>query len=320
MTKFPLLKGCQAWLERADLPEPLPSQLAVGWSGGADSTALLLALAGSGYDVHAWHVDHAWHQNSREQSKQLAEQAALWGIPFSAIRLETAPDSNREAAARSGRYEAFSQLSREQGITALCLAHHRDDQAETVFMRMLQGAGVQGIRGMHKVRLRDGMKIFRPLLHLSRLELVTTLKNAGVTWLEDISNYDMTLWRNRLRRQVFPAMERCGIDPTELFLRWQRQAVTVSAEINSEIDHIQLHCDATGCSLPWREWESLPSMMRVYLLQRMMQRLFGQGTVAGRRHIILVEQWMQKGGFGGLDLSRSRIMRKDGRLYLTRKT
>lgn len=320
MTKFPLLKECQAWLAEADLPEPLPPQLAVGWSGGADSTALLLALAGSGYDVHAWHVDHAWHQHSREQSEQLAEQAALWGIPFSSLRLSEAPDSNREAAARSDRYEAFRQLSQEQGITALCLAHHRNDQAETVFMRMLQGAGVQGIRGMHKVRLRGEMKIFRPLLYRSRSELVTALKNAGVVWLEDASNSDMTLWRNRLRKQVFPVMERCGVDPTELFLRWQRQAVIISAEIESEIDQIHLQCDAINCSLPWREWEGLPSMMRVYLLQRMMQRLFGEGSVAGRRHILLVEQWMQQGGFGGLDLSRSRIMRKDGRLYLTRKT
>ncbi|MES0371150.1 MAG: tRNA lysidine(34) synthetase TilS [Mariprofundaceae bacterium] len=320
MTNFPLLKESQAWLDTGSLPEPLPSRLAVGWSGGADSTALLLALAGAGYDVHAWHVDHAWHQSSGEQSEQLAEQAALWGIPFSSVRLETSPGSNREAVARSGRYQAFHQLSQEQGLTALCLAHHRNDQAETVFMRMLQGAGVQGIRGMHQVRLRDGLKIFRPLLHLSRSELVTSLKNAEVTWLDDISNSDMTLWRNRLRKQVFPAMEASGIDPTELFLRWQRQAVIISAEINSEIDQIHLQCDATNCSLPWREWEGLPSTMRAYLLQRMMQRLFGEGSVAGRRHILLVEQWMQQGGFGGLDLSRSRIMRKDGRLYLKRKT
>ncbi|MDX8403939.1 MAG: tRNA lysidine(34) synthetase TilS [Mariprofundaceae bacterium] len=296
MTAFPSLKESRAWLDRASLPEPLPLQLAVGWSGGADSTALLLALAGSGYDVHAWHVDHAWHQDSMEQSEQLAKQAAAWGIAFSSVRMETSPSSNREAAARSGRYEAFSQLSQEQGLTALCLAHHKDDQAETVFMRMLQGAGVQGIRGMHQVRLRDGMKIFRPLLHLPRSEIHSALNHAGVTWLEDLSNHDMTLWRNRLRKQVFPVMEDCGMNPTELFLRWQKQAVAISDEIDSELDQFQLQCDATSCSLPWDEWKDLPSMMRVYLLQRMMQRLFGQGTVAGKRHIILVETWMQRGG------------------------
>ena len=71
--------------------------------------------------------------------------------------------------------------------------------------------------------------------------------------------------------------------------------------------------------MAWEEWQHLATPMRVYLLKRMMRKLFGAAAVPGRRHILLVESWMQHGGFGGLDLSRSRLMRKDGRLYLVRK-
>jgi tRNA(Ile)-lysidine synthase len=319
MTELPLLKECRAWLDTASLPEPLPLQLAVGWSGGADSTALLLALAGAGYDVHAWHVDHAWHEHSAEQSMQLARQATAWGVPFSSVRLTTAAGSNREAVARSGRYEAFGKLSREQGITALCLAHHRDDQAETVFMRMLQGAGVDGCQGMRSVREHGGLKIFRPFLHISCRELKASLRQAGVEWLEDASNRDITLWRNKIRHHLFPSMERYGTNPSELFLRWRQQARILSSVIEQGIRDVQLHVDDDCCSLPWDQWRLLAPPMRVKLMKKMMRTLFGEAAVPGRRHILLIENWMRQGGSGGLDLSRSRIMRKDGRLCLVRK-
>jgi tRNA(Ile)-lysidine synthase len=319
MSNAPLLEGCQAWLDSSDIPEPLPASVAVGWSGGADSTALLLALAGSGYSVQAWHVDHGWHENSAEESLQLARQAKAWEIPFHSVRLNDPLSANREAAAREGRYRAFSVLSREQGLSSICLAHHREDQAETVFMRLLQGSGVEGCQGMSPVRQHGELKIFRPFLHLSRSQLGVALQRSGVTWLEDASNSDISLWRNRLRNQTFPAMQRAGVDPTALFLRWQRQAVKIVSNIRSQVEHLQLDHNRERCWVAWDAWQHLAPPMRVYLLKRMMRKLFGEAAVPGRRHILLVESWMQHGGSGGLDLSRSRLMRKDGRLYLVRK-
>lgn len=319
MNSFPQLHQSHAWLDAAQLSEPLPRRLAVGWSGGADSTALLLALKSSAYEVHAWHVDHGWQPSSAKQAEQLAKQAEEWEIPFSSIRLEGAAESNREAEARLGRYEAFRTLSEQSGIRDVCLAHHRDDQAETVFMRMLQGAGVHGVCGMQLVRLRDGLRLFRPFLHLSRSEIVEALQSAGVNWLEDVSNSDTTLWRNRLRRRVFPAFVACGVDPVELFLRWQQQAADVVEQIDAALELVDFECSHSECSLSWQRWQRLTPLLRVYLLQQMMQRLFGEGVVAGRRHIELMNVWMEQGGRGGLDLSRSRLMRKDGRLCLLRK-
>jgi len=320
MSNVPLLEGCQTWLDGSDVSEPLPASIAVGWSGGADSTALLLTLAGAGYDVQAWHVDHGWHEKSAQESLQLARQAEAWEIPFHSARLNDSLSANREAAAREGRYRAFSALAREQGVSSLCLGHHREDQAETVFMRLLQGSGVEGCQGMSPARQHGDLKIFRPFLHLSHSQLCTALHRSGVTWLEDGSNSDTSLWRNRLRNRTFPAMERAGVDPTALFLRWQIQAIKVTSNIRAQVEHLQLNHDSESCWVAWKEWQILAPPMRVYLLKRMMRKLFGAAAVPGRRHILLVEAWMQHGGFGGLDLSRSRLMRKDGQLCLVRKT
>jgi len=319
MLNIPLLEDRQSWLTGSNISEPLPQSIAVGWSGGADSTALLLALAGSGYDVQAWHIDHGWHEESASEALQLSRQAEKWGIPFQTICLNLPLSVNREAEAREGRYQAFSTLNQKQGIGALCLAHHREDQAETVFMRLLQGSGVDGCQGMSPVRQHGELKIFRPFLHLSRSRLHAALQHSGVTWLEDASNCDTSLWRNRLRNQTFPAMQQAGVNPTDLFLRWQRQAVEVASNIRSEVKHLKLQSGLECCSIEWKEWQLLAPPMRVHLLKRMMRKLFGATAVPGRRHMLLVEAWMQHGGFGGLDLSRSRLMRKDGRLYLTRK-
>jgi tRNA(Ile)-lysidine synthase len=281
MSNAPLLEDRQAWLNGSDIPEPLPASVAVGWSGGADSTALLLALAGSGYSVQAWHVDHGWHEKSAEESLQLARQAKSWGIPFHSVRLNDPLSANREAEAREGRYRAFSVLSREQGVSSICLAHHREDQAETVFMRLLQGSGVEGCQGMNPVRQHGDLKIFRPFLHLSRSQLGMALHRSGVTWLEDTSNSDMSLWRNRLRNRTFPAMERAGVDPTALFLRWQTQAVKVVSNIRSQVEHLQLDHNMESCWVAWEAWQHLAPPMRVYLLKRMMRKLFGAAAVPG---------------------------------------
>ncbi|HKI59520.1 MAG TPA: tRNA lysidine(34) synthetase TilS, partial [Mariprofundaceae bacterium] len=109
------------------------------------------------------------------------------------------------------------------------------------------------------------------------------------------------------------------VEPDLLFLRWQRQAAVVVKEIDRVLAAVDVDCSQTCCSLDWQAWQALSPVVRVYLLQRMMQQLFGEGVVAGRRHLELMNVWMEQGGRGGLDLSRSRLMRKDGRLRLVRK-
>jgi len=311
-------KQFQVWLTAANMPH-LPDSLAVGWSGGADSTALLLALKASGRQVQAWHVDHGWRKASAHEAEALAEQAAQWNIPFISARLAPATKRNREAEARHGRYALFQCWSREQKIQTLCLGHHRDDQAETVCMRLLQGAGVGGCRGMWPERRMGEMWVVRPLLHVSGHALRMALSEAGVSWLEDPSNADLSIWRNRIRHQLFPAMAQAGEAPDTLFLRWRVQAERLAKQLDHEAD-ILLHDlrrdHAHGWCLPWQTWVSGTPAVRARMLQKCMALLLGDGVTPGRRHIMLVESWTGKNGRGGLDLSRCRLYRDSDRLHL----
>jgi tRNA(Ile)-lysidine synthase len=314
-----------SWLNHGDIPT-LPDQLAVGWSGGADSTALLLALQIAGYQVHAWHVDHAWHEHSADEALILAEMAERWGIPFSSFRLTSAPEANREAKARHARYAQFEQWAGQQGISTLCLAHHRDDQAETVCMRLLQGAGAGGCRGMQRQRMLGALQIVRPLLHVPGLELRIALRQAGVGWLEDPSNLDMSIWRNRVRHRLFPAVYQAGVLPVELFLRWQQQAEILASRLDAAANMVMKSGNASVSENPedatkqaflsWHAWTACGSAVRARVLQKMMVQVFGAGVTPGRRHILLVEQWTNKNGRGGLDLSRCRLQRKRTNLHL----
>jgi len=150
-------------------------------------------------------------------------------------------------------------------------------------------------------------------------ELRASLQAAGIGWLEDASNADTTLWRNRLRLHHFPSLKKAGVDPTELYMRWQRQAQLVAERLEAGVEMLELQNDGVSCSMAWHSWQQLSSELRATMLQRMMRNLFGQASVAGRRHIELVEAWMSKGGSSGVDLSRSRLMRRKGRVVLSRE-
>jgi tRNA(Ile)-lysidine synthase len=145
----------------------MPKHLAVAWSGGADSTALILQLIAEGYAVSAWHINHNWHSGSTKVAIDLAEQAKVWDIPFYVLNTEK-PKQNIEAEARLGRYAAFEALAKQTGCFDLALGHHADDQAETVCMRLLQGSGVAGCQGMKVHRKHGDLSIWRPILNVPR--------------------------------------------------------------------------------------------------------------------------------------------------------
>jgi len=298
--------------------EPPAGPVAVGWSGGADSTALLLALKAAGCAVHAWHVDHAWRDESAAEAELLARRAVAWGIPFDAARVASPSGRNREAEARRLRYEQFIRWGGQQGVRQLFLAHHAEDQAETVFLRLLQGAGVGGCRGMQSGRELHGLLVRRPLLAVRRSEIEECLCQTGVEWLEDASNQDLTLKRNHIRYMVFPSMQAAGVDPVQLFDRWSRQAVRLADTLQEEVDRVAMAEGNDDVRLPWDAWQASAPAVRARLLQMMAGRLFGDGVTPGRRHILLAESWTRAGGTGGLDLSGCRLERCAGSLHLRR--
>ena len=153
------------------------------------------------------HIDHGWRIESQKEATVLREMAKGLGLPFHFKRLEKMEGSDLENRARSSRYDFFSQLQEMYGFQALLLGHHRKDQAETVFKRVAEGSGIQGLGGIYPERRRGNLLIWRPLLSLRKEALFAYLKKNHLEWFEDRTNQDCKYLRSRLRGELFPAIE-----------------------------------------------------------------------------------------------------------------
>jgi tRNA(Ile)-lysidine synthase len=192
-------------------------RLAVGLSGGADSVALLRALAQRsgelGLVLHAAHLHHGLRGAEADLDLEFARAlAAKLGLAFHEARVETAVEAARcgesiEEAARRLRYGWFRQLMASGEVEAIATAHTRDDQAETVLGKFLRGAWTEGLSGIHPaVEFKEG-RILRPLLGATRVEVEAYLRELGQEWREDSSNRHLTFTRNRLRHELLPLLE-----------------------------------------------------------------------------------------------------------------
>jgi tRNA(Ile)-lysidine synthase len=180
-------------------------RLAVGLSGGADSLALTLLLKDwlerRGGELLALTVDHGLRPDSAEEARAVADLCATSGIAHRILVWRPGAAGGRgQAAARAARYELLSEAAREAGIFHLALAHHRDDQAETILLRLGRDSGLLGLAAMPAVRYLSPMRLFRPLLDEPGARLPATVAARGFDWIEDPSNRDLAYARVRLRR------------------------------------------------------------------------------------------------------------------------
>ena len=184
-----------------------PGPLWLAFSGGLDSTVLLhlLARAGLGARLTALHVDHGLHPDSAAWAAHCRAVAGDLGIAFESATVTVDRAGGLEAGAREARYQA---LTARAGGTTLITAHHRDDQAETLLLRLLRGAGVAGLAAIREHGQHGATPLWRPLLGLSRRRLQALAEQGGWSWLEDPSNADQSLDRNYLRGTVLPALAR----------------------------------------------------------------------------------------------------------------
>ncbi|MGC8625918.1 MAG: tRNA lysidine(34) synthetase TilS, partial [Phycisphaerae bacterium] len=137
--------------------------------------------------------------------------AQLLGLPFHSARLNLKGVGKRKAVsentARQARYKALLAMAMRKRCDAIVLAHHADDQAETILMRLLRGSGVTGLAGINECELRGKIRVVRPLLPWSGAALRAWLKQSGQTWREDLSNKDTRFFRNRIRHELLPVLE-----------------------------------------------------------------------------------------------------------------
>jgi tRNA(Ile)-lysidine synthase len=186
--------------------------LAVAYSGGADSTALLLACAAKWPgQVSAIHIHHGLQAAADGFEQHCRDLCTRLGVPLHVRRVDArpAPGQSPEEAARSARYEALRLCASEAQppVHHIALAQHADDQVETLLLALSRGAGLPGLSAMPAQWERDGMHYYRPLLGVSGAELRRGLQERGEAWIEDPTNADEQYTRNRIRARLLPALE-----------------------------------------------------------------------------------------------------------------
>ncbi|MEM1153624.1 MAG: tRNA lysidine(34) synthetase TilS [Pseudomonadota bacterium] len=208
MSDSELTPGSLAPALQALMPAP---HWYVGFSGGLDSTVLLHLLTRYGQDLPATpplsaiHINHGLQQQSDDWQRHCERVCADLGVPLVSLKAEiTAGSSGLEAAARDARYRLFT--SQLQNGEVLLLAHHADDQVETFFLRLMRGAGVQGLAAIAESRELGCGRLVRPLLQLSRAQLEHYAVSQGLTWVDDPSNSDTRFDRNFMRNRVLPLL------------------------------------------------------------------------------------------------------------------
>ncbi|MBI2217239.1 MAG: tRNA lysidine(34) synthetase TilS [Candidatus Rokubacteria bacterium] len=178
----------------------------VAVSGGADSVALLhvlVALAPSlRLTLHVGHVDHQLRPGSSDDAAFVGDIATKLGVGVDVVLVDVPRSGSPEEAARRARYGALDAIATRIGATRLAVGHTAEDQAETVVIRLLQGAGPRGLAGIPPVRGR----IIRPLIGTRRQEVLDRLRRDGIAWREDPSNEDRRFLRNRVRHDLMPQL------------------------------------------------------------------------------------------------------------------
>jgi tRNA(Ile)-lysidine synthase len=195
-----------AGLDRLGPYEPQPA-IAIGASGGADSTALTLLAArwvcARGGTLRALIVDHRLRVKSTEEAQTTASRLAALGIPTEILTLHDLHSGPSLAArARDARLAALTEACRARGIAHLLLGHHQADQEETHLMRARAGSGPAGLAGMTALRELPDLRLLRPLLGIASARLREFLRHQGVQWIEDPTNHDQRTTRARLRAEL----------------------------------------------------------------------------------------------------------------------
>jgi tRNA(Ile)-lysidine synthase len=201
----PFVAAVLATIRRRGLLAPADRVL-VALSAGPDSTALLAALAalrdaGALGPVTALHVDHGLRPGGEADAACAAQACAQLGVPFAAVRVEVRP-GNVQAEARRARYAALRAEAARCGANRIATGHTRTDQAETVLLRLLRGAGAHGLAGIPPRRGR----YVRPLLDRGREEVLAFLAATGLRWREDPTNATDRFARNRVRHALVPVL------------------------------------------------------------------------------------------------------------------
>lgn len=237
----------------------------VAFSGGLDSTVLLHALWRWSHSaaippLRAVHVAHGLQNAANAWPAHCATLCQQLEVPFKLLEVQVAAEASVEQAARTARYAALAaQLNAGE---VLLTAQHLDDQAETLLLRLLRGAGVRGLAAMPQARALGAGQLVRPLLEVSRAELEAYAAQHSLSWVEDPSNQDQRYARNFLRHSLLPVLHKQWPHAAQQLAR-SAAHLSEAQQLLDERAKEDLHLAGSACQWPWL---TLPSLELAPLL------------------------------------------------------
>lgn len=291
----------------AQLP-PGPARLGVAVSGGGDSVALLALLAEwcatRGVHLAAATVDHGLRPDAAGEAALVGRHCAAFGVDHTVLEWAGSPGrGNLQAAARQARYDLLTGWAGDRGIDHVCLAHTRDDQAETVLLRLARGSGVDGLAGMMPVRWSAaGPAWLRPLLQVSRAALRTELRTRGLDWAEDPSNADARFARVQARAML-AAPPLAGLDASTLAETAGRMqaALHVLQQVAADAVPNLLSRRAGAVRIDLAGWRALADDTRWRIAAALFRRVGRSAYRPRLKPLIAALQAAEAGGAGALN-------------------
>lgn len=205
----PLALAARQWVSLQPTPPSTEHPLVVAFSGGADSTALLhVAQQCWPHAVHAVHINHGLQAAATDFERHCQQVCTTWGVPLRVVRphIRVHPGDSLEAVAREHRYAALTDAARAVNASAVWLAHHADDQLETLLLALSRGAGVPGLAAMPSTWVVDGQPFGRPWLAVPGAALQAHVASHSLPHMEDPTNADLRFTRNRIRQRLLPVL------------------------------------------------------------------------------------------------------------------
>lgn len=272
-------------------------RVVVAVSGGPDSTALLSVLGALReelhLDLHVAHLNHGLRSDASLDAAAAARMAGLLRCPYHEATEDVAAAAERtgrsiEEAGREARYGFLAGVARRIQAPVIATGHTRDDQAETVLMRLLRGSGPRGLAGIPPVRPFDGLRVIRPLIDAVRADIVAYLARQRLEAREDSSNRDLTMLRNRVRLVLLPILEGYNPDVRRALARlaevMRDDADALDALSAPEVDAV-LHGTHASVRISPEAFERLPVALQRRALREAIRRVRGNATQIAFVHI-----------------------------------
>jgi tRNA(Ile)-lysidine synthase len=266
--------------------------LVLAVSGGPDSIALMWLMArwrralSRGPKLVAVTVDHGLRPEAAREAREVKRLAQALELPHRTLHWRgDKPKTGVPAAAREARYRLLAKAAKRAGARHILTAHTRDDQAETLLMRLLRGSGITGLAAMKRVSARDGAILARPLLDIPKARLIATLEKAKIGYADDPTNRDTTFTRPRLRA-LLPALAAEGGDARAL-ARLATRLARANAAVEVLTDGAErylalkgqgaLHAERDATVFDAAAFAALPEEIRLRLLMRAVNRFGHEG-------------------------------------------